>query len=334
MTAAARTLLLAVVFALAPEPSAAKVTIKLATLAPDGSPWHELLKDMAASWRELSDGQVRMKIYAGGVAGDELDVLRKMRIGQLNAAAFTSLGLGGITAASRALIIPRMIRSERELDAVMRVVAPRLSERMAAKGILALGWADTGWVRFFVPRPITTVDEVRKVKLFVWSGDREAVSLWKQARFNVVPLPATEIMTGLQTGLINAFDAPASIAFLSQWWRHTPVMLDMKWAGFPGAIVVMKKTWDRVPESLRPKLESEARKTAAAMQTQARRLDDDAIKAMTKRGLKVLTPSTQELAAWDSEVEAVYPKLRGDYVEKEFFDLVKATVEEVRASGD
>ena len=134
MIALARPLLVAFLVAmLAPCASAKVVTVKLATFIPDGSPWHEILKDLGERWREVSDGQVRLKIYAGGVAGSELDVLRKMRIGSLHAAAFSSMGLAGVSDAPRALIIPRLIHTEDELRRVMEQVGPLIAKELEAE---------------------------------------------------------------------------------------------------------------------------------------------------------------------------------------------------------
>jgi len=305
-------------------PAQAAVTVKLATLAPDGSPWHEILKDMAASWQEVSDGKVRVKIYAGGVVGDELDVLRKMGGGVMQAAAFTSVGLAGITPATRALMVPRLVRSDAELDAVLAAIGPELEQLMAAEGVVVLGWADAGWVHFFLPRKLTAIHDVMKVKLFAWAGDDDALRLWKQTGFNVVPLPATEIMTGLQTGLIDAFDTPPAVALASQWFSHTPYMLELKWAPLTGALVITQDAWRRIPEGLRPALKREAEKAARRMREESARLNREAVEAMTRRGLKLATPSPEEVAEWDKVTAAAYPKLKDGYVDPELFEKVAA----------
>ena len=182
-----------------------------------------------------------------------------------------------------------------------------------------------------MPEPYTKVDDVRKVKLFVWSGDEPAVKLWKSAKFNVVALPSTELLTGLQTGLINAFDTPASIALATQWYQHTPYMLDLKWATFPGALVINKTVWERVDADLRPKLMAAARETAARMVSESHRLDAEAMQAMKKRGLKVITPSQADIDEWDAGTDAIYPQLRGGYISAPLFDLVSGAVKKQRA---
>lgn len=308
----------------------ATVTIKLATLAPDGSNWHEHLKDLAERWKEVSGGQVRLRIYAGGVAGDDLDVMRKIRIGQLSAAAITPQGLSSISKATRVFSIPRMIRSYDELDYAMEQMAPRLEAILAERGFIVLDWAYGGWVRFFVPEPVTTVAAVQKLKLFTWAGDADTTKLWKDAGFNVVPLPATEIMMGLQTGLINAFDTVPVMALATQWFRHTPYMIDLIIAPLPGALIISKSRWERIPAGMRPKLEAAAQDVIARLRARDQHLEADAVRAMQKRGLKVMKPSPAEIRAWDAAADKVNRKVRGSYVAAEYFDRILRTLTSFR----
>ena len=141
-----RPLLIAASLLLAPPATAKTVTIKLGTMAPNGSSWHLLLKEMGARWQELSAGQVKLKIFAGGVAGNESDMMRKMRIGQLHAAAFTSIGLADIDRAPQAISMPGVIADEEEWKHVFTAMQPIWSAEILARGYVVLGWSDLGWV--------------------------------------------------------------------------------------------------------------------------------------------------------------------------------------------
>lgn len=315
----------------APALEAQRITIKLATLAPDGSHWHESLKDLAVRWREISNGRVKLVIYPGGVAGDELGVMRRIRIGQMHAAFITTHGLNSITTASRVFTLPRLIRNDQELDYVMEELTPRLNALLEDRGFIALGWGDAGWVRFFLPAAQTAIGEVQRFKLFTWAGDPESVQLWKDAGFNVVPLAATEVTTGLQTGLIEAIPAPPSVAMASQWYTKTPYMIDLRIAPLTGALVISKRAWQRIPEELRPALRSEARRIVRQMRVENRRLEREAVEAMKKRGLKVLQPSPAEIREWDAVASDVNRKVRGSYVPAEYFDEVLRLVNEFRS---
>ena len=319
------------VLALGAGPAEAKtIKVKLATLAPDGSPLHELLKDLKVEWDRISDGQVKLRIYAGGIAGDEPVVMRKMGINNYHAALMSSQGLSSITTSVRVFTIPRMLRTNEELDRAMEILAPEIEETLAKKGYIVLAWADAGWIRFFVPSPDASVAAVQKHRLMSWAGDSEGLKMWKDAGFHVVPLPATEMVTGLKTNLINAFDTMPWYALLSQAYRHADFMIDMKWAPLPGALVITKKTWETIPEEIRPELLKATRKFTARFREETRRMDVDAIEAMKERGLQVITPTPDQIKAWDDAVKAAYPEMRGLYVSEKDFDRFVSVVEQVR----
>jgi TRAP-type C4-dicarboxylate transport system substrate-binding protein len=312
-------------------PAEAKsIRIKLATLAPDGSPWHELLKDLKVRWNQASDGLVDLRIYPGGVAGDEPVVMKKLAINNYHAALISSHGLGSISKSTRVFTIPRMLRSNEELDRALEILSPALEAELEEKGYIVLFWADAGWVRFFVPSPDPSIDSIRRLKLFSWAGDAEGLELWRSAGFNVVPLPATELITGLQTNLINAFDTMPYYALASQAYRHTRYMIDLNWAPLPGALVITKDTWEKIPEELRPVLKAEAAEFADRFRAETRRMDEEALQAMTERGLEIVTPTGEIRAEWDREAEAVYPKVRGFFVPEETFDRFADAVRRIR----
>src|SRR3990172_13363107 len=156
-------------------------TIKLGTLVPQGSPWHNILKEMGDQWKASSGGTVQLKIFAGGVAGDEPDMVRKLRIGQLQAAAVTSVGLGSIDKATQALQIPLAFSSYEEFDYVRERISSRLENILLQRGFIVLNWGDGGWVYFFVQKPTGRVEDLKSMKLFTWAGDPAAADLWKDS---------------------------------------------------------------------------------------------------------------------------------------------------------
>ena len=296
------------------------ITIKMATLAPNGSPWHEILKDMGVEWSQLSNGSITLRIYPGGVAGDEGDMVRKMRIGQLHAAALTTSGLAKITPDVNALAIPLAIDSWQTLNRVRDALAPRLEKTLEELGFVVLNWGDAGWVHFFVPKESPDVETVRKAKLFTWAGDDKSIELWKKAGFNVVPLAATDILPGLQSGMINAYNSSTMLALASQWFPFTPYMIDLAWAPLVGATIITKKTWNKIPDDLKLQLKESAVSTGERLQGEIRKLEEQALQEMVKRGLTVITPNEAQLADWKRIIYETYPKIRGDYIPADLFD--------------
>jgi TRAP-type C4-dicarboxylate transport system substrate-binding protein len=316
---------------LPPAPAGAQaVTIKLATLAPEGSSWHEALKDLGRRWAQLSGGRVQLRVYAGGVAGDETSVVAKMRIGQFGAALVTSHGVTDVTTHVRALGLPRMIRTYEEVDHVLAALRPVLERQLAAKGFVALGWADAGMVRLFLPEATADVARVRGFKLFTWAGDTDTTELWRGAGFRAVPLPSTEVMTGLQTGLIEGIPTTPAIALASQWYAHTRCLLDVPIAPLVGTLLVTAREWERIPAELREGLRAEAERTVLRMREENRRLEREAIAAMARRGLRVLAASPAELQAWNEVADAVKRTVRGGYVPADAYDALVRELEEFR----
>lgn len=184
--------------------AAAEQTIKLATLIPEGSFWDRALRDMGAAWEQITGGDVRLRIYSGGVAGDDPDMIRKLRIGQLQAATVTVSGLTEIDPAFALFELPAFFASHDELTYVLRELRPELERRLAENGFQLLHWVHGGWIYFFTSEPIASLDEFQQLRMFVWAGNDEMSNLWRKHGFRPVPLAATDILTGLETGLFGA----------------------------------------------------------------------------------------------------------------------------------
>jgi TRAP-type C4-dicarboxylate transport system substrate-binding protein len=304
----------------------------MATLVPDGSSWHLILKEMGEEWKEASGGRITVRLYAGGVAGDDPDVVRKMRLGTLNAGVLTAVGMAEIDRSVYALGVPMMFDSSDEVYGALETMRPGLEAKLAAKGFVVLAWADGGWVRYFAKRPVARPDDLRALKLFSWAGDTEAVELMKAARFNPVPLPSTELATALQTGLVEAFNAPPGVALIAQYYNHAKHMTDLRWQILLGAVVVTADLWAKVPAEMRPRLQ-------AAAETAGRRLREEMaageardVEAMKKRGLAVVAVDEAARAEWRRLAEDLYPKIRGPIVPADAFDQALAARDAWRAA--
>ncbi|HET7293979.1 MAG TPA: TRAP transporter substrate-binding protein DctP [Vicinamibacteria bacterium] len=309
---------------------AQSVLVKMATLVPDGSSWHLILKETADQWNKLSGGRVTVRLFAGGVAGDDPDVVRKMRLGTLQAGLLTSVGVAEVDKSVYALGIPLMFRSYEEVYHVLERMRPRLEASLEAKGFVVLNWADGGWVHFFAQKPVATPDDLRALKLFTWAGDPKSVEVWRSAGFNPVPLPATEISTALQTGLVNALGCPPQVAVISQYYNHARNMTDLPWQLLLGATLINKATWERIPAEVRPALLESARSAGARLQAEIRKSGARDVEAMRKRGLNVVPLDDRTRALWQQTAESLYPRVRGAIVPADAFDEAQRLRDEYR----
>ena len=303
--------------------ASAKSYIHLGTVAPEGSPWHEILLETRERWMDITDGEVVLRIYPSGVHGDETDMLRKVRIGQLQSVALTVTGLSRIDPGVSSLIIPMMIDSYDELDYVLSRITPEIEQRLEEEGFVVLSWSDVGWVHFFTKSPARTPDDIREMKLFTNAGDPEMERIYKELGFNPIPLAVTDLFPSLQTGLVDAFDVPPLFALLNQSFGIARNMLPIKWAPLMGATVVSRRAWERLPEEWRAPMLEAAREASASRQGEIRKMGEDAISEMALRGLNIVEVDDAVREIWQAEALAAYPRLRGRVIPEDLFDEVE-----------
>jgi TRAP-type transport system periplasmic protein len=310
---------------------ASGLTIKLGSLAPGGSPWDKGLQRLGAEWQKLSSGGVELRIYPGGIAGDEADMIRKMRIGQLNAAGISGVGLSRIFPEIITVQLPLFIRSNEELDYVLDKMKPVFAAELEKRGFKIIIWSFVGWVHFFSRNQVVTPDDLRAQKMFVWGGDPDAVMIWKESGFHVIPLTPTDIMPSLQSGMIDAFSATALSTASYQWFGMAKNMCAMKWAPLIGGIVVSASAWSKLDPGLAAKLEAAAQQVGADMQADILKADDEAVTVMKKYGL-VVNPVPQAAEdAWRAAVLAGFEKGYLKNINKGLYETVKKYSAEYRA---
>lgn len=309
------------------------VKVRLGTLAPRGSSYYKHLQAMGEKWRQAPGGGVLLTMYPDGTMGTEADMVRRMRLGQLQAGMLTAAGLADIEPAVSGLQnLPMMFRSLEEVDYIVEKLQPMLEKRLEEKGFVVLFWGDTGWVRFFSKQPVIRPDDLKKTKLYVRAGSAAELDSYRSIGFNPVPLETVDILPNLQTGLINAVPLPPSIALAGQVDGAAPHMLVLDWAPLVGAAVITKKTWDAIPLDGREALREAATQTGKLMKADGRRESAESVEAMRKRGLRVHAVTPEVEAEWRREAEAAYPKIRGVIVPEDMFDEVVKQLKAYRAA--
>jgi TRAP-type C4-dicarboxylate transport system substrate-binding protein len=324
-------LLAALLLAAPPVYAQQAVKIRLATLAPKGSTYHRALQEMGEKWRQAQGAGSTFTIYTDGTQGGEGDVVRRMRVGQLNAALLSAVGLSEIDTGVGALqYVPMLYRNWEEVDYARERVRGTLEKRLLDKGFVVLFWGDAGWVRYFAREPAVRPSDFRKTKMWVWAGNTDQADMLKSMGYQVVPLEVTDILPGLQTGLINSLPAGAYFALAGQFDTVAKHMVDLKWAVLMGGAVVTKKVWDGMSQAGREQLRAAAEQAGLKIRTRARQEDQEAVEAMKKRGLTVHPVTPEVEAEWRQVADQVYPRIRGNWVSADVFDAVRAAVAEYR----
>jgi TRAP-type C4-dicarboxylate transport system substrate-binding protein len=311
-------------------PARAEVEIKLGTLAPKGSPWESLLKEMSQKWAEASGGQVKLRIYPGGVMGDEGVMVRKMRVGQLQAASITTVGMHDITPEPQAVDVPMGIESFDELDYVMGKMEPKLDAALEKAGYVAINWSDVGFVQFFSAKDVCTPDKMRSAKIFAWDGDPKSVDAMKAAGMSPVVLSGTDVLPSLSTGLIDTIAAAPLYAFTARFFQKANHICDLKWAVLTGATVVKKEAWDKISPDVRAKLLAISKDFGHRISLEVRKLNDDAVAQMKSQGLTQV--SSGDVNAWRKVADDANKVVRGGVVPAALFDEVITLRNEYRKS--
>ncbi|HEX9006135.1 MAG TPA: TRAP transporter substrate-binding protein DctP [Bacteroidota bacterium] len=327
------TLLLALLPVLAGPAKAQQYTIKFATLATEGTTWLNVLHQYDQAVRQESGGRLGFKIYAGGVQGEDKDVMRKIRLGQLQSAGVTGVGVGEISTRLRILDAPFLFQNYDDVDHLHQVMDPDFQTEFQKNDFVLLGWAEVGFVYIFTNTPVRTVADMNGVKMWMWEGDAVAEAAFRALGINPIPLSVVDVLTSLQTGLINgAYTSPLA-ALALQWNTRVKYMMSVPLADAAGAVVISKKAYDKLPPDLQEILTRNGRKYMADLTAKSRQENANAVQTMKKNGLQIIdvtSPKTIE------EFQAVGKKARqslvGRLFDQAWLDRAEKIVADYRAS--
>jgi TRAP-type C4-dicarboxylate transport system substrate-binding protein len=315
-----------------PCPGAAQTRIRLGTLLPQGTSQYHILEKMGQDWRNTTSGGVALTIYGGGAMGSELDCVRRMRIGQLQAATLSVGGLSAIDPVVGALQkIPMLYRSLDEEEYVRTKMAAELERRFEQKGFVVLFWGDAGWVHIFSRQVIARPDDLKKTKLFVTADDKDEVEIVKSLQIQAVPLEWTDVLISLQTGLVDTVPTTPFLGMAGQFDLAAKHLMQLNYVPLVGATVITKKTWDALTPSQQDAMRKSALEAGKQMQISSRAENVAAVEAMKKRGLQVHAIAPEAVTEWRKFLEAVYPKMRDTMVPADVFDEVQRLLKEYRA---
>ena len=319
-------LVFAVMMAAATTASAAdRRELRIATVAPAGSAFHKRLQTLGADWAR-GPGGVTINIYPG-TQGGELQIVRRMRVGQLQGAMLSSVGLGQLDRSVTALqFMPLMFRNWDDVDRVREKLRPELERRLRAAGYVVLFWGDAGWVHYFSKTPIRSIRDIKPMRVFASSGDPDSIEMLK-SYYTPVVLEPDQILLGLRNGMIDALPVPSFLANINQVATYAPYMLDLNWAPVTGALVLTEKAWKQLDKPTQDWLRETSERAGHTMRAASRAEDEQTIRAMVdKQGLKIVSLTPEAEREFRTEVARMYPRIRGTLVPAPMFDLAVATL--------
>ncbi len=302
---------------------AADKQLSIGTLATKNSVYHRQLMELGEAWRTAQGGNAKYLVYPDGSQGGETDMVRRMRIGQLQGGLLSVVGLREIEPSIAALQnMPLMFRSWDEVDYVRERMRPAMEKKFLEKGFVVLAWGDAGWVRFFSKEPAVRPDDFKKMKFFAWGSELDQQEIMKSLGYTPVPLETGDILPSIQTGMINAVPSTPYFALATQIYTTANNMLDLNWVPIVGALVVTRKAWDELTPEGQVALREAGAKAGVALRAKARQEVDEAVEAMKKRGLTVNKPNAEQMKEWNDLADKLYPRIRGKMVPADTFDEV------------
>ncbi len=310
---------------------AQQIKIKFATLAPEGSTWMNVMNEFSADLLKSTDGQVKFKIYAGGVQGDEKDVIRKIRINQLHSAGFTGVGLGEILPEVRILDAPFLFRNHREVDFITKKFFDRFAKKFEEKGYILLGWTEVGFVHIYTNQPVQNTEDFKGIKMWMWEGDPLAEATFRAYGISPIPLSITDVMTSLQTGLIDGvYTSPLACAAL-QWFTKLNYVLDVPLANSNGAVLISRRMFNKLNPQQQQILKEKAREYFGKLTQLSREDNKTAAAKMLAKGMKQITISDpQILKEFDEVGRKARIALVGKLYSAELLDEVETALQAYR----
>ncbi len=300
--------------------------IKFATVAPDGSTWMKKMRDYDKAIREKSGGEIGFRFYPGGVAGDELDVLKKMRIGQIHCAAFSGVGFGQVLPMVRVLDLPFLFRNDLESDMVHEEMFSFFSKRFDEKGFELLTWAEVGNVFMFSKKPIQKVSDFSGLKVWAWAGDLIPEETFATMGVNPIPLAITDVTTALNTGMVDTVYAPILGALALQWHHYVKNMLALPFGHATGAVLVSNNYFRKIDDKYKVMLKDSFGPAMADLTTTLRRQTREALSTIQDVGLTI-TPAPTGTAL--NEFYQVHARVAAKLTDKLYPKSVLDTVYEI-----
>ena len=326
-----RLLVVAVALALAPAILFAQrgTKIQLGSILPANSVWDKALKQMASEWQRETDGRVQLRVLAGNVK-DEGSLARRLKAGRPQAAVFGFPG--DLNEAFNVLSIPFFFESDEEVFHVVEKLNPKFEQVLADEGLALLSWGHAGWAHFFTADRVDSLAGLKRTKLFTGAGDQKMLQWYKENGFDPQPLAVTDMLLGLNTGLINAHPSPPYAALLFQWYDKTPFMLDVPLAPVLGITVVAERTWNRISAEDQTALRASAKRVEQNLIRDVPAQERESIAEMKSRGLTVVELDDAAKASLRAVADAMTASWRGTMIPADVYDLALRERDAFRAA--
>jgi TRAP-type C4-dicarboxylate transport system substrate-binding protein len=307
--------------------------IKIGSIAPDRSPWNDALNTIAREWGKISNGTIVLKIYPNGIAGTEQDVIRKLRLGTLDGAVFTNMGMTKLNPNLYAFNAPFLLETKEEFEYVFDRMLPYFVKPIEEKGYKLLFRSLAGWVYFFARDKFFYPEDLLGYKISFTTGEPDMEQAFKKMGYQVIPNEMKDVMMALQSGMVNCIYYPPLVAASAQFFALTPHMLRLPMSPLIGWMVLTEKAWQNIPEAFREPMLEAIRKEAEELYPKTIKLEQEALKVMKENGLVVHEPPPDALERWRAASLKGMEDVAGKAYSRDILDKVLSLLKEFRAKN-
>jgi TRAP-type C4-dicarboxylate transport system substrate-binding protein len=306
------------------------IVIKMATLAPKGSSWMKTFDILNNEVMKKTENKVQFKIYPDGVLGDETDMLRKMQMGQIQGAALSSGGLSVPFKEIDVLQVPFLFQTYEEVDSILTKMDSFFRKGFENNGYIFLGWSEAGFVYLMSNSPISSVSDLKKVKVWIWEESLMSKAIFDEAGVSAIPLSVPDVLVGLQTRMVDVVYTPPSLAISLQWFTKIKYMTDVPLVYLAGGIVVSKGTFKQIPSAFQNILIESSQRHLDQLKVVTRNENREAMKVMMKNGVKIVTPSPEQIEEFKKLSNRAMGRISGQTFSKNVLDEVTSSLEDYR----
>lgn len=312
--------------------AAKKQVIKFATLAPEGSSWMKSMHGLAKKVKKATDGNVTFRFYPGGVSGDEKDVIRKLRIGQLHGAGFTGVGLGEVLPEVRVLDLPFLFDTDEEIQHIYKKMSAHFARQYEEKGYVLLGWVPVGWIHFFSQHAIRTVDDLQKSKSWMWEGDPLVEQAYAGLGVQPIPLSITDVLLSLQTGMLDTVYTSTQGALALQWFTKVKHVTRLRMGYATGGVLISKKKFDKLPKEHQAAVKKIGEECLQELVELIQKDNIKARKVLEKNNVSwVDLPDEKEMARFHKAGVSARKNMAGKYIPPALLEQVLNHLKDFRA---
>lgn len=301
--------------------------IKFATVAPEGTTWMKAMREFDKELQKKTKKRVKFIFYAGGVAGDEKDILRKMRYSKIHATGVTGVGMGQILPEARVLDLPFYFNNDSEVDQAHNTLFNHFSEMFLKKGYILIAWSEVGWTYLFSQKPLATFNDYAKLKIWSWEGDPVASQSIKELGVSPTPLSITDVLTSLETGLIDTVYTPPMAAVALQWNTKVKYVLERPIVHSSGAFLITVKQFKKLSAQDQSIFKELGKKHFKKLNKLSRQENVLAFKDMTSKGIIVQTPDSNLKQRLDSVKNLVKEHFKDKLYSSELLNKMESSLQ-------